>query len=526
MTGRSARDWSILGVVVALGTCLRCYHLADRPVWFDEAFSYTLIGGSDWSEMVARTAADVHPPLYYATLRCWTACFGASPVAMRSLSVVMAAVTMVAFYLLCRDSFYGATPKAAIDRRRSGPCGGLIAALLIALSTSHVSWSYETRMYTLATALLGLSTWALVRALRASAHAGAWWTLYTISATAMVYTHNYALFSFAAQVLFAAAHYWHQPGGWRCVFRESRFRLAAAAIGLTGLAYLPWLPILLEQRRRVQAEYWIPQFSTWSVPEAWLSLIRPLNARQFGSHAEALAATAGVLCVITLVLRYGGDGSRLIAWMSIFPVALAMLISWASASIIVGRYLILAYMFVLCGVGRLVALLPRVEFALCVALIVASSSAALHRYRQSLNLSAAPGVSGAMDYVLQRRRDEEPIVVSHPFIYFPARYYARDKTAVHLYLAGKQPRHFTGAPILRPDDCWKGADIEHAPTRALWLIDATGLRGNVGRNQSLPAGWSRTGSSKVFHSPNFVEGDVIVGRYERIVRTGVRSGAQ
>ena len=512
--GRLTTIVSLLAIAL-LATGLRAYHIQDRPIWFDEAFSYTLVTRFSWPEMVQRTALDVHPPFYYATLRLWTACFGTSPVAMRSLSVAMAVATVGVFYLLARDVSSGARVDPDGPQGQLGRRAGLIAALLIACSATHIHWSYEARMYTLGTALLGLSTWAMVRALRSPSRAVAWWGCYILAATAMLYTHNYALFSVAAQALFVVCYFARQDYDWLDTFADPRFRQAATAMAGVGVLYAPWVPVLLAQKARVQADYWIPAIDIWSVPNACLSLVLPLNGVQAGTPAQALATAVALAVVLLLFIWRGGEGRWLVTCMILCPVALAVFMSVASVSIVVGRHFLFAYLFLLCAVARLIAALPRVQCAVMLGLMVINSSTAVIRYQRSLRIEAAPGIRGAMEYLGVKRQPDEQIVVLHPCIYFSALYYGRDQAQTHLYLTGPEPLHYTGAPILRKSDCWNAADVDRIQGGRVWVLDTTGFAVGSGRRSAMPQGWRRLAETKAFRAVYFFEGNVTVSCYER-----------
>ncbi len=55
-------------------------------IWFDESFSYGMVQ-HDFTEIIRRTAYDVHPPLYYVLLKAWTLLFGDTQTAIRLFSV-------------------------------------------------------------------------------------------------------------------------------------------------------------------------------------------------------------------------------------------------------------------------------------------------------------------------------------------------------------------------------------------------------------------------------------------------------
>src|SRR5581483_4348243 len=111
--------WHLILILLG-GLILRDYHTTTRSIWFDEAFTWRLVRVSI-PEMVMRTAADVHPPLYYLALKGWTTLFGTHLISLRSFSSAAAALTIIMGYLFV---------AYALRSRRAG----VIAALLIAAS--------------------------------------------------------------------------------------------------------------------------------------------------------------------------------------------------------------------------------------------------------------------------------------------------------------------------------------------------------------------------------------------------------
>jgi len=89
--------WLPLLAVVAVGLAVRFYRLDGPVIGHDEAFSWRLTEYSV-GELVQRTGADVHPPLYYVLLKGWCAVFGDSLGALRGLSVVFGLLAIVMVY--------------------------------------------------------------------------------------------------------------------------------------------------------------------------------------------------------------------------------------------------------------------------------------------------------------------------------------------------------------------------------------------------------------------------------------------
>jgi hypothetical protein len=327
--------WALV-VVLALGVGIRWCYIADRSIWFDEAFSWRMIQGT-FCEMFHRITLDNTPPLYYILLRYWCACFGDSLWGLRSLGVLMGGVSVLAMFLFVRAATtlpagVGAEGRLADSR---GSETALFAALLVAISAFQIRWSWDARPYTLGTALALLSSWALFRALWAGeqppgATGGVpasvlatgwhwrfarqwllstgsklpvapvrlarqwllrtgsklpvaplrWWYAYVALAVLFAYTHYFALFALAAQAGFVLYVLVQRTGGnLRELLRTPATRRAALAYGLIGLCWLPWLPFFLRQMSQVHADFWIHPFGQWDLADTVYGMfVEPENA--------------------------------------------------------------------------------------------------------------------------------------------------------------------------------------------------------------------------------------------------------
>jgi uncharacterized membrane protein len=125
---------------VVLGFALRALRLDFQPLWWDEGYS-VWFATHPMPELLALTAADIHPPLYYALLRGWIGAFGPGPNALRLFSVFIGTVTIPVIYVVARRML---TLRVA-----------WLATFLLAISPLHIYYSQEVRMYGLAM-LLGL----------------------------------------------------------------------------------------------------------------------------------------------------------------------------------------------------------------------------------------------------------------------------------------------------------------------------------------------------------------------------------
>jgi uncharacterized membrane protein len=218
-----------LGAISLLALALRVARLDFQPLWWDEGYS-VFFATRDLATMLARTAIDIHPPLYYALLQVWIFLVGRSDVALRLLSVGIGVAAVPSIYALACGLF---------NRRV-----GVFAAVLLALSPLHVYYSQEVRMYGLVTLLALLSMTLQVGLLKSqpaiagspsgasgdesgkrlraavptiapptSSRHGHWrqaylWALYVLVTAAALYVEYYAAFVVAAEI--AVAIYWRK----------------------------------------------------------------------------------------------------------------------------------------------------------------------------------------------------------------------------------------------------------------------------------------------------------------------------
>ena len=221
--------------LILVGLGLRLARLSFQPLWWDEGYS-VWFATHPLARMAALTAQDIHPPLYYALLHGWAALLGASPTALRLLSVIVGVLTIPLLYWVARQML---SARAA-----------LLATFLLTINPLHVYYSQEVRMY------------GLVALLSVGILAAAWRTFdtetrrhgdtetwsrgderlatlspyhlitYVLLTTAALYTQYYAIFLPIGLTIYAA---WH----WRRDLRALLVWLGAQAV--VALLYLPWV---------------------------------------------------------------------------------------------------------------------------------------------------------------------------------------------------------------------------------------------------------------------------------------------
>jgi len=189
---RSARParatvWAALLAILLVGAALRFYRADHQEIWGDEGAKLEVVN-QDLAHLFW-PGAEVHPRFFHAWLFVWFRLVGYTPYALRGLPVLFGVLGLPLVYALAR-------------RLLRSRAAGLGAAGVLALNPFHVSYSQDLTMYSLLFAILCLSGYALVRALRAPKFSRRLWALYALTTLLAVHTHYYAAFVVVAHGLF------------------------------------------------------------------------------------------------------------------------------------------------------------------------------------------------------------------------------------------------------------------------------------------------------------------------------------
>lgn len=234
--------------LLLLAALLMLHKIGVWSVWHDESFT-TLLISYDYSELLRRAKLDVHPPLYYLVLKPYAEVFGSTETALRSFSVI----TMLGTY-----GFMYAILRKVFDKTVAG--WGLF---FLAIAPFTLRYAQEARMYGLAALGIAAATYCLVLQIHAKRQKWWLWAVYAASVLIAVYSHYYAFFVLPAHVLYIGVKLpWTKivASGWKKGFKAFWKSLPKGwllAIGVAAIAYLPWLPIAIDQFQAVQTGFWI-----------------------------------------------------------------------------------------------------------------------------------------------------------------------------------------------------------------------------------------------------------------------------
>jgi mannosyltransferase len=462
--------WSRLCLlaVLVVGVVLRARGISGRAFWLDEAFSVR-IAQLDWSEVVARSATDNHPPLFFLILKGWMGVFGDSQLALRSLDLIIGVATIGFVYVLAR-------------RVLTTTVAAMIAAAWIAIHPTHIAWTAQVRMYALAGLLAVVSALLLLRALEQPT----WrrWAAWSGCAIALVYTHYFGAFVVLAQGIHAVV----------CAVRaepaERRMLVirVVAAGALVVAAFAPWIGIVASQAATKAGAWWVPPLSPSRLLWAWSRIPGLLSEDEFHTPEGGWAVVVGVLgCALaaaTIIAAAARErGLRLAAWCTVTP-----LVAGVAASLVIGenivlaRYLIVAEVFApIVIVGMIYRYVGhRVAAVLLAPLIVCM-------VRQLPALAPKADVPAGIEWI-EEQREPGDIVVVHQFFYWTFRIAspAGDPT-IRLYAPNAEPVPFYGASLIDDHDTvWGSADLAKVSGR-VFVVDnetfrvdvppAAGLRG-------------------------------------------------
>ena len=198
--GHSSERYTVIALITFLTFWMR-YVLADgSSYWLDELFAveqYVLLPATLGDSLRELTQFSPHPPLHHLILYGWVELFGAGETATRTLSNLAVAAATVALHRL-------------VARVHGRPAAHAVA-IVLALAYGATYYALETRSYAQTILLAVLSSYALLHYLRALIAArGArrlapGWpaVLFLMANTALLMTHYYNLFYWAAQAAFA-----------------------------------------------------------------------------------------------------------------------------------------------------------------------------------------------------------------------------------------------------------------------------------------------------------------------------------
>ena len=255
----------LLFTLFIFSLAIRVAFISQKNLWFDEVFSWHL-SMTSFYDIIVRTANDIHPPLYYFTLKIWNLVFGDSVASMRLLSALFTSGSVFFLYPICR--------------RFMDPLQSLLVILLYSLSPLNLYYSQEVRMSAMNLFLnLGSLYFLLKLTDRIPSPAGFYKdrnaVLFILFTSAALYTHYFSFFILAAELVFVTYCYFRSP---------KDLKVFIYVFATIGILYLAWIPDLLTHFTRGQS--WRTPQSISAVLNEYLNYSKDLSLGLYYYYAD------------------------------------------------------------------------------------------------------------------------------------------------------------------------------------------------------------------------------------------------
>ena len=494
------RVGALLLLVMFVGLLLRLHCLTTVHSWFDESLGWRMAQFPP-AEIVERSQRNVHPPMHFLLLSGWSRVFGGSLASLRFYSLFWGMGTILGGFFLAaaamnRSCMQFASPSphrepppattgwgiALIDGQQA--LAGLLAALLIALSSLHVDWSQQVKMYTLGTCLTIWSTWLLLRWFQCG---GAWRLIgYVPLAAALSLQHHYGTFTVFAQLTFALLWSARRSGQG---IRKGDFTSILVTTWATSALWSLWLPSFLVQRSLVKNSYWIGAFDWHRVVDVWSGLFLAKTSVHVSSVGSAAIAQL-VLMSVLLLLVHRQAGARLMGWLVLVPYAIAVGWSIWDQNVMASRFLINAHACLLTGLAILVASIPvtSLRYGTAIVLAIGVGITGCQQRVQRTKDAEMPGMPLVISTLREAKSAEERVLVCNPMLYLNACVYGEGLEDIYAFDPGQSFPHFQGTPVMKAEEYCSLTDLDAATGDWVWTLDAEQWLGGTWKVQ-LPREW-------------------------------------
>lgn len=208
-------------------------------IWFDESYTLELVK-HNFTDVISLLKTDMHPPLYFISLKLWMGGAGYSMVQAKIFSALGLLCTLVLGCTLIRKDF-----------------GEKIACLFILFvaSTPMVYYfSVQPRCYSWC---IFWVTFCFVMGIRVMNKMSLYnCILFGVGCLFAAYNHIYALIAVAGIAGFVNLYFLHKKQGGRNIIFIDLFIL---------IGYVPWMPVLLSQTKGAVSGFWLTSLEPLSV---------------------------------------------------------------------------------------------------------------------------------------------------------------------------------------------------------------------------------------------------------------------
>lgn len=443
-------------VILSLAFALRLFCLADKEIWYDEAFA-VLYAEKEPAAIIYGTitpvegaAADIHPLLYYFFLHAWMG-IGDTPFLVRFPSVVFGLVTI--------------SLVARLGRQLFAEKVGLLAALLTAISPFHIWYSQEARMYNLLCLVSLASIYFFIRASKS----GNWlpWVAFGLFTGLSLYVHNLAfLILLTLDLVAVLRRQWHML-----------IRVAAANL-LAVATFLPWLVLVPGQLAKIGQAYWIPRPGPGELVRTLMVFTFNLPVPNWLLPLCLFYSVLLLALVLCRTLRLAATDSLSASWATCLALALFFLppllmfvVSQVRAVYVERAVLVSALLYYLSmSQAALRGRLPRLVTATLVPVPLLVGASLWYQYHYD-QFPRSP-FRDANAYLRERLQPEDVIVHDNKLSLFPSRYYDRNLPQKYVGDAPGSPTDTLALPTQEVLGLLAQPDMAHAVGDAprVWFV--------------------------------------------------------
>lgn len=361
-------------IVLILGTALRLLLIGQAELWYDENFTL-ILARMPFAQMLQATMGDVHPPLYYVLIWPLAQIPMLPPWALRIPSALFSIASLALYPRL----MYGLSVPGRVQ---------LVSFAFMAMMPMQLHYAQEARMYALLELLVILAAIAVLESRP---------VLLALATAGLLYTQNYGTFYVAVLAAAVLIVIWQQhdrharlmadlhlalsnyglrmmtvvdplDADMRADLRR-KWRRQGIAVLIGVLAWLPWLPTMLQQASMIQGNYWIFDTSPGGMLYEIYKLFWAISLATPATNVVGLLLTFGLLILGAWYLLHRRPQSwPVIATLAFGPIVLAIIVSLVFQPLLLFRPLIgvTPFLYLVCAypIGNLASVRGRL-YAAC-----------------------------------------------------------------------------------------------------------------------------------------------------------------
>jgi len=426
--------------------------ILNQSFWRDEAFSVLLSEKSPLN-IILLTARDQSPPLYPLLLHYWMLFYGTSEVAVRTLSFVFHAGTVLVIFFLAKKLLRSYIPA-------------ILTAIAVLLNPFLLQYSFEARMYSLLAFLTVLGVYFLV--IRKYWLAG-------ISLALSILCHNFGIFTVTATGIW-----------WLYVNRNEWKQHISRGFSLflfPAIALFLWGTVIWNQWQRVGSGFWIKQATSAIF----------LNTLKIYTAGDISYPTASLLQLISFIVficamsywiwqREVPNGTSkkniplLLGAVALFPISITYIISALFIPIYHERYLIasLPALVLLAGYSIYNVFLENPNRRIFLIVLISCYMILLvQASEQILSMQIKPAINWGVSQVLTQAQPGDVIIPKDVLNFLETKFYAENNSKgipVYAYVPSGKIPFYIGSILFEPNEI---ITAKPKPKR-IWEIEPDG----------------------------------------------------